>query len=109
MSFADYYFKRYKALPPFFEDKPEETVSIIVTIPCLDDAFIFQTLDSLNDTRSVDAKIEIIVHVNSGEQASSTVVANNRNIFNELQQKAQTGHYKKFRLLPILTDRKSVV
>ena len=103
MSFADHYFVRYKALPPFFNDKPEETVEIIVIIPCLDDEFIFQTLASLEYANTVCAKIEVIVHVNSGEQTPIDVVERNNNILNELIIKAQEGYYKNFRLLPMST------
>jgi hypothetical protein len=42
------YFVRYKTLPPFFDEKPKKNVEIIVVIPCFDDEFILQTLDSLN-------------------------------------------------------------
>jgi len=102
MSFADYYFARYKALPPFFENHSKGAVSIIVTIPCLDDAFVFQTLDSLESAHSIDTKIEVIVHVNSGEQTPPDTIERNRKIFNGLQQKI--NFYKNFRLLPILTE-----
>ena len=109
MNFADYYFVRYKVLPPFFKDKPGKTVSMIVTIPCLDDDFVFQTLDSLENANPVSAKIEVIVNVNSGTQTPYVIIERNRIIFNELQHKADIGFYKKIRLLPILsegTDRK---
>ena len=104
MNFADYYFVRYKTFPAFFNDNPEEAVSIIVTIPCLDDDFIFQTLDSLERASKVAAKIEVIVHVNSGEQIPSATVERNREIFDRLQEKVNVGYYKNFRLLPILTE-----
>jgi len=104
MSFADHYFLRYQVLPSFFEDKPEEAVSIIVTIPCFDDEFVFQTLDSLAQARTVPEKIEVIVHVNSGEQAPSEVVARNRRIFDGLRYRAQTCFYENFKLLPMLTE-----
>ena len=105
MRFADHYFVRYKSLPPFFGDKPEEAVSLIVTIPCMDDEFIFRTLDSMERADTVSARIEVIVHVNSGEQASPEVVERNRKIFDGLQQKALSCFYQNFKLLPILTER----
>ena len=104
MSFATYYFTRYKALPPFFEDIPDEATKIIVTIPCLDDEFIFQTLDSLEHTFRIDEKIEVIVNVNSGEQTPPVIVNNNWKIFKELKLKAQSGFYKSFKLLPMLVE-----
>ena len=104
MCFAYHYFTRYKALPRFLEDNPDEAVSIIVTIPCLDDEFIFQTLDSLAQASTVNGKIEVIVHVNAGEQTPLTIVEKNRMIFEDLKQKAQAGFYKNYKLLPILTE-----
>lgn len=104
MSFADYYFVRYKALPPFFDSVPEDAVDIIVIIPCINDDFIFQTLDSLARANIIPANIEVIVHVNSGELSSPEIVERNRMIFGELIQKAKAGFYKNFKLLPILTE-----
>ena len=104
MSFADHYFVRYKTLPPFLKDKTEEAVDIIVIIPCIDDDFIFQTLESLDDAHPVSAKIEVIVHVNSGEKTPHEIVERNKLIFNELHHKALAGFYKNFRLLPISTE-----
>ena len=104
MNFAAAYFLRYKALPPFFEDDTAESVGIIVIIPCIDDDFIFQTLESLESAQTVQSKVEVIVHVNSGERTPWDAVERNRLIFNELRQKAKTGFYRNFRLLPIWTE-----
>ncbi|MDR0395305.1 MAG: hypothetical protein LBH77_09125 [Tannerella sp.] len=104
MNFATHYFTRYKALPPFFRDDPDEETGIIVIIPCMDDDFIFRTLDSLECAKAVRRKIEVIVHVNSGEQTPPEIVERNRAIFDGLEQKAGIGFYKRFRLLPMLTE-----
>lgn len=104
MDFAAYYFTRYTALPPFFQDEPDERLGMVVIIPCIDDAFIFNTLASLENAISVDATIEVIVNVNSGEQASTEIVERNRMIYDRLKQKATTGFYKNFHLLPILVE-----
>ena len=104
MGFAEHYFRRYKALPPFFEDCPEETVGIIVIIPCIDDDFIFQTLASLESACPALTKIEVIVHVNSGEQTLTETVERNRIIFSGLKEKAMSGYYKNFKLLPVQTE-----
>ncbi|MDR2916373.1 MAG: hypothetical protein LBV74_16355 [Tannerella sp.] len=104
MNFAAHYFTRYKSLPPFFREKPDEGLEIIVIIPCLDDEFIFHTLDSLERTDTVPVGIEVIVNVNSGEKTPPEVVERNRLIFDGLKQKAETGFYKKFRLIPLLVE-----
>ena len=103
-NFATHYFERYKTLPPFLYDKPDEGLGIVVIIPCIDDDFIFRTLDSLESANAILPKIEVIVHVNSGERTPPDVIERNRVIFDGLRRKAETGFYKKFRLLPICTE-----
>jgi hypothetical protein len=104
MSFADNYFVRYKVLPPFFNDRPDGATGMIVIIPCFDDGFVFNTLDSLEKTDAIRSEIEVIVNVNSGENTSVEIVKRNRLIFEKLKQEADSGRYKKFRLLPLITE-----
>ena len=104
MNFATSYFSRYKALPPFFREPPDKDLQMIVMIPCYDDAFIFETLRSLDSANPVQSKIEVIVVVNSGERTPDEVVDRNRKIFSLLQQQAQASYYAHFRLLPIWVE-----
>ncbi len=104
MNFAAHYFTRYKSLPSFFNENPDEGLGIIVIIPCLDDEFIFTTLDSLECTNAVPVKIEVIVNVNSGENTPPEIVGRNRIIYDGLKQKAEIDFYKKFRLMPMLVE-----
>ena len=104
MNFATHYFERYSALPPFFCDKPDEATGIVVIIPCIDDEFIFNTLDSLESAGAIKTKIEVIVNVNSGEKTPQDIIERNRTIFGCLKEKAEVGYYKNFRLLPILVE-----
>ncbi|MDR2680251.1 MAG: hypothetical protein LBC47_05515 [Tannerella sp.] len=102
--FVTHYFKRYKSLPPFFDDKPDERLGVVVIIPCMDDEFVFSTLDSLECADAIRAGIEVIVNVNSGETTPPDIVSRNRMIFDGLKRKAEAGFYKNFRLLPILVE-----
>ena len=104
MNFATIYFSRYKSLQPFFTERVEEDLSIILMIPCYDDEFIFDTLLSIENTNPVQSKIEVIVVVNSGEMTPRETVDRNRKIFSLLQQKAQKTYYTRFRLLPIWVE-----
>jgi len=109
MKTLENYFIRFKALPPFFSDKPAADTNIIVIIPCYDDEFVFRTLESLENARHYYLKeqsssCEVIVNVNSGETTPREIIERNIFIFNELQHKAQAGFYKNFRLLPILVE-----
>ena len=103
MNFATSYFTRYKSLPPFFaeRERPDEDLKIIAVIPCYDDACVFETLHSLDNTHPVQSKVEVIVVVNAGERTPAEVVERNRTIFNRLQRHAQTAYYTHFRLLPV--------
>jgi hypothetical protein len=105
MNFATHYFMRYMALPPFFREDADEETEMIVVIPCMDDDFVFRTLDSLEAARAAEGgKVEVIVHVNSGEQTPTEVVMRNRAIFDGLAKRAGEGFYKNFRLLPMITE-----
>jgi hypothetical protein len=104
MTFADNYFIRYTVLPPLFNARPDEATGIIVIIPCFDDEFVFNTLDALENTDAIHSGIEVIINVNSGENASGEIVKRNKQIFEKLKHKADSGCYKKFRLLPLITE-----
>jgi hypothetical protein len=103
-NFATHYFQRYTSFPPFFRDKPDEGLGVVVIIPCIDDEFVFHTLDSLERADAIHAAIEVIVNVNSGEITPPDIIKKNREIFEELKRKAESGFYEKFRLLPILVE-----
>ena len=101
MSFTSTYFTRYKSLPPFFTERPDDDLNIIVMIPCYDDEAIFETLLSLENANTIASKIEVIVVVNSGETTPKEIVEINRMIYNELQYQANTICYSNFQLLPL--------
>jgi len=85
------YFSRYKSLPQFFEEKPNENVGIIVVIPCYDDDFIFQTLESLNVAEKPNCDVEVIVVVNSAENTDISIVNKNREVFDKLKKHCHCG------------------
>jgi len=101
VNFSIHYFTRYKALPPFFADRADDNLRIVIVIPCYDDACVFETLQSLDHANPVESEIEVIVVVNSGEKTPTEVVGRNRMIYNKLLQQAYEWAYAHFRLLPI--------
>ncbi|MDR0699458.1 MAG: glycosyltransferase family 2 protein [Tannerella sp.] len=103
-NFATHYFQRFKSLPPFFRDQPDEGLGVVVIIPCIDDAFVFHTLDSLERANAIHAAIEVIVNVNSGEMTPPDIIGRNRMIFEGLKRREESEFYKKFRLLPMLVE-----
>jgi glycosyltransferase involved in cell wall biosynthesis len=99
MDFSTYYFSRYNAQPLLFDTPPCEHVGMIVVIPCYDDELIFNTLQSLEETKRGESNVEVIVIVNSGTNASASAIENNRKIFAELKAKTESNYYKNFNLL----------
>jgi len=81
------YFSRYKTLPPFFKEKPNKNVGIIVVIPCYDDDFVFQTLDNLNVADKPNCEVEVIVVVNSAENTEINIINKNRDVFEKLKKR----------------------
>jgi len=104
LNFSSYYFTRYTALPPFFADRPDEDLRVVVVIPCYDDASVFETLQSVDQANPAQSKVEVIVVVNSGERTPAEVVERNRKIYNKLIQQALEKTYTQFRLLPIWVE-----
>jgi len=104
MNFATPYFSRYKVLPPFFSDQPDDDLKIVIMIPCYDDEFIFETLTSLDKANPISSKFEVLVVVNSGERTPVEIVERNQAIYNRLLQQATTAPYKSFRLFPVLVE-----
>ena len=102
MKLFEHYFSHYPNLPAFFNTAPEKNVRIIVVIPCYNDDFIFQTLSSLENAKTPEYAIEVIVVVNSAEDSPEPITANNRTVFNQLEQ--QKNDYQRFKLLPILLE-----
>ena len=96
MNFAHDYFTAYKNYPQIFDEEINDGTNAIVVIPCYDDDFIFNTLNSLNDAIQ-DFIIEVIVIVNSGENTQESIINSNRQIFGKLKE--YKNNYK-FRLLP---------
>ncbi|MDD3859632.1 MAG: hypothetical protein PHW83_05485 [Bacteroidales bacterium] len=96
MSFADNYFCRFNSSPKIFNTNPCLDTGIIVVIPCFDDQFIFQTLDSLDSAQSPKCKTEILIIINSGENSSQQSIENNRLIYIKLKQLQKETFYKNF-------------
>ncbi|MDD3741231.1 MAG: hypothetical protein PHH30_08315, partial [Bacteroidales bacterium] len=96
MSFADNYFCRFNSSPKIFINNPCKKTGIIVVIPCFDDDFIFQTLDSLDSAQSPKCKTEILIIINSGENSSQQSIENNRLIYNKLKKQKEESFYSNF-------------
>ncbi|MDR2835134.1 MAG: glycosyltransferase family 2 protein [Bacteroidales bacterium] len=104
MSFADFYFSRYNNNPVFFTEKVNVEVEAIVVIPCFDDEFIFQTLESLKNANRQNFNIEVIVVINSSENTSEEIVNRNREIYKKLNE-LKNNYYYGYKLLNIILEK----
>jgi hypothetical protein len=105
MNFADHYFSRYHSHPRLFNDAAEESVGIVVVIPCYDDELIFSTLQSLSVAHPLQlGSIEVIVIVNSGVNSPLNAVEHNRQIFAKLKTQSESGYYQRFNLFPFSVE-----
>ncbi len=104
MNFSTSYFSRYNTQPVLFDIPARKQTGMIVVIPCYDDEFVFNTLQSLENTRQGTPDVEVIVIVNAGEHAPAQVVENNRKIYTELKNRSKNTYYKKFGLFPAIIE-----
>lgn len=104
MGFADNYFQRFNCNSKIFTDNPRRNTGIIVVIPCYDDEFVFQTLDSLEKTKPNIKDVEVIVIVNSSENTQQEIITRNQSIYARLKYKSETSYYKRFRIYPHLIE-----
>lgn len=83
MAFADFYLKKYPTFGRFISSKPAEDLSVIVTIPCLNEPCLINSLESLLSCEAPAGSCEVIVAVNSSEKATSAVIAQNQKTIEE--------------------------
>lgn len=105
MGFADNYFVRYKSRSEIFSDNPCSNTGIIVVIPCYDEDFIFDTLNSLESAKMPECSIEVIVIVNSNENTPDKIITKNRETFQQLVVASLIDKFTNFNLLPYLIEK----
>ncbi len=71
--FADRYIEKNIVYPPFIDAEVSSSVSMIVMIPCLNEAEIFRTLESLWSCEPISSSCEVIVAVNDSETSPTEV------------------------------------
>lgn len=98
------YFERHNGHPAFSTATPLPGTGIIVVIPCYDDAYIFKTLESLENTFEGRCAVEVIVVVNSGKESPQEIKENNRRIFRTLYEQSKNNYYQRFTLLTVLLE-----
>lgn len=82
--FADQYIQNNVVYRPFIADKSSPALSMVLTIPCLNEPEIIRTLESLWQCEPIDSHCEVLVCVNDSEDSSEQVKAFNRSTYNQL-------------------------
>lgn len=89
-------------LPVDFPSGEGGAPSLIVVIPCYDEAYVKDTLLSLRSADRRGLNVEVIVVVNSGELAPQAIVDFNKQTYDELLQ--LSNQWSDIRLTPVLLE-----
>lgn len=77
MSFAASYLLKHALFAPYIAAKPLPDLGIVVALPCCNETNLPAALQSLWDCRRPGCAVEVIIVVNSGENASAGTLQNN--------------------------------
>lgn len=83
--FADRYIHKNITYPPFIENEPLASVSMIVMIPCLNEPEIVRTLESVWSCTPPTSGVEVVVAINDSETSSDAVKELNRKTYQDLK------------------------
>lgn len=86
MSFADKYLKKQQVFPDYISSDVPDNLGLVVTIPCFDEPDLVSSLKALWLCDRPNFKVEVIVIVNSGEQASDEVLSQNAKTIADAQE-----------------------
>jgi len=101
MAFADFYFKKYPSFDQFISTPPDKNLSLILTIPCLNEPALIASLESLKNCISPEGSVEVIVAVNSSEKASPEVLLQNEKTIKEAEEWIDENQTDKLRFYVI--------
>jgi len=88
-NFADTYFARFQANPPYIAQEPASDVSLVVVIPCYIEPDIVSTLQSLCACEKPKGSVEIIVVINHSESDTKETADFNEQTYSTLQKFAR--------------------
>lgn len=84
--FAERYIQNNMVYGPFIQKDCPPSLSMVITIPCLNEPEIIRTLESLWDCEPIASHCEVIVCVNDSENSPGEVKEFNRETYNKLLQ-----------------------
>lgn len=84
---------------PIFSNKPSPLLGIVVVIPCSNEPHLLLNLISLLRCQPPECDVEVIVVVNEGENAPTSIKSQNRETYEQAIRWAQKNNTSKLRFL----------
>lgn len=91
-------------VPQRFVTPWHASLPIIIVIPCYNEPNLNTSLQSLIACKGIDANVEVIVVVNSGEHDTPEVIQQNRNTYNALLKAYPFTEANKVNIYPLLLE-----
>jgi hypothetical protein len=92
------YFDRFGFCPPQISKPPAADLSLVVVIPCFNEADLLASLESLWQSERPQGAVEVIVVINSAAGSSETVRAQNLQTWTEAMTWSTDHSEERFRL-----------
>jgi len=108
MGFASAYLEERVLFPQKIEEAPDRETGIIVVVPAYNEPDINKLLDSLAKCREPECKTEVIIVINSPDNAPIDNVENNRVTFNNIESWKKVNHNCFFRLFAFIIEHPSI-
>lgn len=83
MGFADNYLSSRWEIKAELEGKPPEDLGLIIVIPCINEANLIKSLQSIKDCEQPDCSVEVICVINSSEITPTEVIVQNRQTYSQ--------------------------
>ena len=97
------YLSKQANYPQLISEPADTALGIVVVIPCYNEPAVTETLDSLAKCVAIDAKVEVLVVVNEGEDVEEFAHDQNQKSLNELR--AWSNKNEVFDLFPLFVDK----
>ena len=78
-------------------DNPQLDLKFVVVIPCFNEPKLIETLGSLKSCIRIKASIEVIIVINSAEDASAQIIRQNTKTYTETKNWIQKNEDSSFR------------
>ncbi len=101
MSFANYYLQNYTQGAGYISAPPLPDLNIIVTIPCINEPNLISSLNSLKNCQLPQCSCEVIIAVNSSENAATHILHQNSQTIEEANKWIIENNTEKLRFFVV--------